>query len=86
MLKPVIRLAAPLSIVLLALTGAAYADCESDMLQLEQAYKTPDLKPEAMKALDVAKAKSVSALKKDDDAGCHAAIAAALKQAGISIK
>jgi hypothetical protein len=77
------------AIALLAISGsatAAMADCESDMLQLEQAYKTPNLKPDVVAALDAAKAKSVSALKKDDDTACHEAIAVALKKAGIPMQ
>jgi hypothetical protein len=66
--------------------SAAKADCESDLLQLEKAYKTPNLTSAAKSALDDAKAKAVSALKKDDDATCHKAIAEALPKAGLKLK
>lgn len=66
--------------------GAARADCESDMIQLEQAMKAPNLTPAATSALNDAKDKSVSAMRKDDDKGCHDAIAAALPKAGMTLK
>ena len=69
-----------------AVPSLARADCESDLLQLEQAYKTPDLTPAARGALDDAKIKSVKALKKDDDAGCHKAIAEGMAKAGLVLK
>ncbi len=70
----------------LASAGVARADCESDLIQLESAYKAPNLSPAAKAALDDAKTKSVSALKKDDDAGCHKVIAEALPKAGMTLK
>ena len=69
-----------------ALTGAARADCESDLLQLEQAFKTPSLTNVAKTALDDAKTKAVSALKKDDDKTCHNAIAEGMTKAGLKLK
>lgn len=70
----------------LTATSVARADCESDMIQLEQAYKTPNLSAPAKAALDEAKTKSVEAMKKDDDASCHKAIADALPKAGLKLK
>ena len=64
-------------------TGVARADCESDLLQLEAAYKSPNLSTEAKAAFDVAKTKAVAALKKDDDKTCNAAITEALASAAI---
>jgi hypothetical protein len=69
-----------------ALVGIARADCESDLIQLEDAYKTPNLTPAAKAALDTAKTRSVAAMKKDDDATCHSAIAEGLQKAGIVMK
>ena len=69
-----------------AATGAARADCESDLLQLEAAFKAPNLSADARAALDGAKTKAVAALKKDDDNTCHAAIAEALPKAGMTLK
>jgi len=66
--------------------GVARADCESDLIQLEQAYKTPRLTEAAKATLDDAKTKAVSALKKDDDASCHKAIAQAFPKAGLALK
>ena len=66
--------------------GVARADCESDLIQLEQAYNTPKLTQAAKAALDDAKTKAVSALKKDDDASCHKTIAQALPKAGLTLK
>ena len=64
----------------------ARADCESDMNQLEAALKTPNLSADAKAALDDARVKSVAAMKKDDDATCHKAIAEALPKAGLKLK
>lgn len=66
--------------------SAARADCESDLLQLEQAFNAPSLTAQGKAALDDAKTKAVSALRKDDDAACHQAIAEALPKAGIELK
>ncbi|MDE2365277.1 MAG: hypothetical protein KGM42_21590 [Hyphomicrobiales bacterium] len=63
--------------------GAAKADCESDLVTLENAYKTPALSPDARKALDAAKVKAVRALKTDDDKTCHEAVSDGLRQAGV---
>jgi hypothetical protein len=71
--------------IAIAMNGAARADCESDMVQLEEAYKTPNLTAQAKAALDDAKTKSVAALKKDDT-GCHQAIADSFAKAGIELK
>jgi hypothetical protein len=69
-----------------AATTAARADCESDLIQLEQAFKTPTLTADGKAALDGAKTKAVAALKKDDDAACHKAIAEAMTKAGMMLK
>lgn len=68
----------------LVATHAARADCESDLLQLEAAYKTPNLSAAATAALDAAKTTAVAALKKDDDAKCHVAVTESLAKAGIT--
>ena len=70
----------------MAATTIARADCESDMLQLEAAYKTPNLAAPAKAALDEAKPKAVAALKKDDDKACNAAIADGMTKAGLKLK
>ena len=67
-------------------TSIARADCESDLIQLEQAYKAPDLTAVGKAALDDAKTKSLAAFKKDDDATCHKAIAEGMAKAGITLK
>ncbi len=67
----------------LAAGSVARADCESDLVQLEAAYATPNLTPVQKSALDEAKPIAVAALKKDDDAKCHIAIAESLTKAGI---
>jgi hypothetical protein len=69
-----------------AATSIARADCESDLIQLEQAYKAPNLTAEGKVALDDAKTNAVSAFKKDDDATCHKAIAQGLTKAGMRLK
>jgi hypothetical protein len=70
----------------LTATGAALADCESDLFQLEDAYKTPNLTAAAKAALDDAKTKAVAALKKDDDATCHKAVKEGFTNAGLPMK
>ena len=64
----------------------ARADCESDLLQLEAAYKTPSLTPVQKTSLDEAKTKAVAALKKDDDKNCNAAIVEGMTKAGLKMK
>ena len=70
----------------IAATGLAHADCESDLIQLEQAYKAPDLTATSKAALDGAKVKALAAFKKDDDTTCHKAIAEGLTKAGMTLK
>jgi hypothetical protein len=70
----------------IAATGVARADCETDMFQLEQALKAPNLTAASRTALDEAKTKAVAALKKDDDAVCHKAIADGMSKAGMTLK
>lgn len=70
----------------LAATSIARADCESDLIQLEQAFKTPTLAAEAKTALDEAKPLAVAALKKDDDAACHKAVLDGMAKAGMTLK
>jgi hypothetical protein len=69
-----------------AATGVARADCESDLIQLEEAYKAPDLTATSKAALDDAKTKALAAFKTDDDATCHKAIAEGLTKAGMTLK
>ena len=69
-----------------ALASAARADCEGDMLQLEAAMKAPNQTPAVKAAYDAAAKTSSEAMRKDDDAGCHAAIADALSKAGKTLK
>ncbi|MCW6513116.1 hypothetical protein [Lichenifustis flavocetrariae] len=78
-----------LALSTLALGGAtslARADCESDMIKLEAALKSPTLTPAGKVALQDASVKSVAAMKKDDDATCHKVIAEALPKAGMTLK
>jgi hypothetical protein len=70
----------------LAATGIARADCERDLIQLEQAFKAPNLAANAKAVLEEAKPVAVAALKKDDDATCHKAIADAMTKAGMTLK
>ena len=70
----------------LAATSLARADCESDLLQLDAAFKTSNLKVDAKAALDDAKVKAVAALHKDDDATCHKSIDEGMNKAGMKLK
>jgi len=72
--------------VLIATAAVARADCESDLIQLQDAYKSPNLTVDGKAALDEAKSKAVSALKKDEDAACHNAIAEAMTKAGLKLQ
>jgi hypothetical protein len=81
-----IKATALAALIGLATIGGARADCESDLTQLEQAYKTANLTAEAKGYLDGAKAKAVAALKKDDDQACHKAIAEAAAKAKVPFK
>jgi hypothetical protein len=72
--------------VLIATAEIARADCESDLIQLQDAYKAPNLTADGKAALDEAKSKAVSALKKDADAACHKAIAEAMTKAGLKLQ
>jgi hypothetical protein len=67
-------------------TGFAWADCESDLIQLEEAFKAPNLTPDATAALETAKTQAVAALKKDDDGACHKAVDQGLTKAGLKLK
>ena len=69
-----------------AAAGAARADCESDMLQLEHAMKAPDQTPQIKAAYQDGATKAASAMRKDDDATCHKAIADALATSGKALK
>ncbi|WP_237479142.1 hypothetical protein [Lichenibacterium dinghuense] len=71
---------------LLCAASAARADCESDMLQLEDAMKTPDQTPAVKAAYDDAAKKSASAMRKDDDDTCHKVIGDALAKAGKTLR
>jgi len=68
------------------LPSVARADCESDLIQLENAFKVANLATPARAALDVAKVKGVAALKKDDDKACHDAVAEGMSKAGLALK
>ena len=79
-----IRNSTLIAAVLLTLSVAACADCETDMAQLDQVLKTPSLTTDAGKALLAAKKQAIAAVKTDDDATCNKVITAALKQAGVT--
>ena len=72
--------------------GVARADFESDLIQLEQANKTPKFTKaakaaldDAKTALDDAKTKAVSEFKEDNGASCHKTIAQALPKARLAL-
>lgn len=67
-------------------TSMARADCESDMIQLEDAMKTPNQTPAVKAAFQDAATKSAAAMRKDDDTACHQAIADAMTKAGKPLK
>lgn len=69
-----------------AAAGAVRADCESDMLQLEDAMKAPDQTPAVKAAYAAAARTAASAMRKVDDDTCRKVIADALAQAGRTLK
>ncbi len=75
-----------ISVLALGLLGtasvAAHADCEADLLQLEEAMKAPGHTPEHLALMKDAGAKASEALRKDDDAGCNKFVMDALKATG----
>ena len=81
-----LKIAVLSAVIAFATIGTARADCESDMFQLEQAMKTPNLAADAKASLDDAATKAVSAMKKDDDDTCHKAIAEGMSKAGMTLK
>jgi hypothetical protein len=72
--------------VAVAATGVARADCESDLIQLQAAYRTQNLPVDAKAALDRSLKKAVAALLRDDDKTCHSVIAEAFAKAGMTLK
>ena len=56
------------------------------VFQLEAAMKTPNLSTDTKSSLDDAATKATEAMKKDDDAACHQAIADAMSKAGLTLK
>ena len=86
MTRNLIKLALLSATIGLAATSIARADCESDLIQLEAAYKTPNLTPVQKTALDEAKTKAVAALKADNDKTCNAAIVEGMTKAGLKMK
>ena len=70
----------------MATVTVAQADCESDLLQLEAAFKTPNQTPVQKAALDEAKTKAVAALKQDNDKTCNAAVVEGMAKAGLKMK
>ncbi len=75
------------AIALVAVSASvARADCESDMIQLEDAMKAPNQTPAIKTAFQDAATASAAAMRKDDDAACHKAIGDAMAKAGKSLK
>ena len=83
MLRSSIRNSILIAAVLLTLSTAVRADCETDTAQIDQALKTRSLTTDARNALLVAKKQAIAAVKTDDDATCNKVITTALKQAGV---
>jgi hypothetical protein len=78
---------AGVALVLVAVSaGVARADCESDMIQLEDAMKAPNQTPTVKAAYQEAATTAAAAMRKDDDAGCHKTIADAMAKAGKPLK
>jgi hypothetical protein len=81
-----LRLALLSTAIGIAATGVARADCESALIQLEQALKAPNLTATGKAALDDATTKALAAMKKDDDAGCHKAVGDGMTKAGMTLQ
>jgi hypothetical protein len=65
--------------------GKARADCEADMVKLDQGMKASTLTPEEKAILRDARKKAVEAVKKDDDATCNKVITEAMTRAGLKM-
>jgi hypothetical protein len=62
----------------------AFADCEADLLKLEEALAKPDLSADMKTALETAGEQASSALRKDDDDVCNKIVMDALAAAGAT--
>jgi hypothetical protein len=70
--------------VSVAAPSLAYADCEADLLLLEDALAKPDLTADNKAALETAGEKASTALRKDDDDVCHQLVMDALTLVGAA--
>jgi hypothetical protein len=64
--------------------GTARADCEADMVKLDQGMRASILTPGAKTILHDARKKAVEAVKKDD-VMCNKVMTAALTRAGLKM-
>jgi hypothetical protein len=62
----------------------AYADCEADLLKLEDALAKPDLTADNKAALEAAGEKAATAMRKDDDDVCNKLVMDALALVGVA--
>jgi hypothetical protein len=62
----------------------AYADCEADLLKLEDALAKPDLSADNKAALEAAGEKAATAMRKDDDDVCNKLVMDALALVGAA--
>lgn len=65
--------------------GVARADCEDDMVKLDEAMKTQTLTQDQKTVLQDAKKKAVAAVKKDDDETCNKVISEAMTKVGLKL-
>ena len=70
--------------ITLAASSYAQADCEADLLQLEDALAKPDLTADNKTVLETAGEKASTALRKDDDDVCHTIVMDALAATGAA--
>jgi hypothetical protein len=70
--------------VSMAASTYAHADCEADLLQLEDALAKPDLTADNKAALEAAGEKAATAMRKDDDETCNKLVMDALALAGAA--
>jgi hypothetical protein len=68
----------------MAASTLAHADCEADLLKLEDALAKPDLTADNKTTLEAAGEKASTALRKDDDDVCHQIVTDALAATGTA--
>jgi hypothetical protein len=84
MINALLKSALMAIVIFVAAPSLAYADCEADLLKLEDALAKPDLSADNKAALEAAGALAATAMRKDDDDVCNKIVMEALTVAGAA--